>query len=186
MVSEVRSRLGHSEDPMPDLPIPVFRRKRLVERAVRKTVQIPGYLIGALDDRAQEEARSLAAIVRLAIRQMIQVVNETGEMPARSSEAVELRIRTGRRGPATQWPERVSYVIPRSEAELVALLARDKRTSEADVVRQALELFLEQPPQTARPLRTTDTGFITASPPHGPHARARQTVELFNTVKKRS
>jgi hypothetical protein len=173
---------------MPNIPkgLSLARRSRKeTGPAARKSVQLSNALMGALDDRAAQEALPLATVVRRSVLRLLHEVEATGVLPAIDLDAAEDTVRTGRRGPTTQWPERVSYVLPREDADRLDKLAWSHGVSAAELVRAALHFALTEPIASVRPLRTTETGFVTASAPQGAAARARQNVELLDRLRNR-
>jgi predicted DNA binding CopG/RHH family protein len=173
---------------MPSIPSlhkpSILRSKK--EKRDRLTVQLSNAAMGALDERAAQESLPLAAVVRRSVRQLMDDVAAAGELPEVDLNASEDRVRTGRRGPATQWPERVSYVLPSEMTAELRELAAAHGVKVQDFVRLAVYLALSEPLPTVRPLRRTEGGFVTAAPPKGAAARARQTVDLLDTIRNRS
>jgi len=141
--------------------------------------------MGALDERAAQESLPLATVVRRSVLRLLTEIEATGANPEVDLEEAEQAVRTGRRGPATQWPERVSYVLPREDADRLDQVALIHGISAAELVRSALYLALSEPIASVRPLRTTETGFLTTAPPQGAAARARQNVELLDRLRNR-
>lgn len=155
------------------------RIRKQTAPAVRKSVQLSNAIMGELDDRAAQETLPLAAVVRRAVTQFLETVDSTGALPDVNVARLDEAIRTGRRGPATQWPERVSYVLPRDLADRLEEAAQRHQVTTADFVRRALHASMAEPSASIRPLRRTEAGFVTAAPPRGAAARGRQTVDLF-------
>lgn len=173
-------------DPMPDIQKAIAgRRRRRATEGVRRTVQLSNALMGALDERAAQESLPLAAVVRRAIIDLVDGVQREGRLPDVGLEELEEGVRRGRRGPAIQWPERVSYVLPHEQAERMDELASKHGIPVAMIVRMALVLALAEPVASIRPLRTTEDGFVTAAPPKGASARGRQTVDIFDRLRNR-
>jgi hypothetical protein len=171
---------------MPNIPKVLTRRSRKeTAPVVRRSVQLSNTLMGALDDRAAQESLPLATVVRRSVLRFLREIEATGAVPEIDLNAAEDAVRTGRRGPATQWPERVSYILPREDADRVDQLASFHGVSAAELVRSALYMALTEPIASVRPLRTTETGFVTASPPQGAAARTRQNVELLDRLRNR-
>lgn len=171
---------------MPNIPRVLGRRPRRESApTARKSVQLSNALMGALDDRAAQEALPLATVVRRSVLRFLRDVEGAGILPEIDLESADDAVRMGRRGPATQWPERVSYVLPREESDRLEHLASAHGVSAAELVRTALHLALAEPIASVRPLRTTETGFLTASPPRGAAARARQNIELLDGLRNR-
>jgi hypothetical protein len=148
------------------------------EAGIRKTVQLSDKLMDAIEERAALEVLPSATFIRRAIKQFLDL--DPADTPVNVGRFAE-RKRTGSRGPLRQWPRGVSYVVQADMAEALSALAAtrteasEKKTTVADLVREAIVLELDSPRFPHRALPRDELGLTTSGV--GQSSRSQQAMD---------
>lgn len=111
-------------------------------RGQRFTVQLSSDIVRRVEATAAAEGTTMAAIVRRAVMLHLLEVAEAAsggrKLKPLNLEEYEEHLRRGERGPATQWPERVYYMLPETLVDELQQAAASTEQTVPELAREAV------------------------------------------------
>ena len=131
------------------------------------------------------ESLPVAAVVRRSIGEFVRRAKEES-LPEIRLDGLEDRQRRGSRGPVTQWPLTVSYVLDADLADDFESVAAARGETVSDAARAAIGLALATKGLPDRPMTPLSNGFVTKSPGRKGSNPYREVLEVRSVLRKGS